>query len=39
MNVDMNFKLEDDDHEKFWFHYPKDCFDEILGKAKLIKGE
>lgn len=31
--------LEDDDHEKFWFHYPKDCFDEILGKAKLIKGE
>ena len=22
--------LEDDDFEKFWFHYPKTCFEKIL---------
>ena len=22
--------LEDDDHEKFWFHYPRTCLDRIM---------
>lgn len=22
--------LEDDDHEKFWFHFPKTCLDMIM---------
>ena len=25
--------LEDDDNEKFWFHYPKDSFDEIIERS------
>ena len=27
--------LEDDDGDCFWFHFPKDALDEMIGKDKL----
>lgn len=26
--------LEDDDGEKFWFHFPKDALDQMIGKGR-----